>query len=614
MTLALLGAPGVLYAQEGRWEGAIDVGGRKLGIIVELERSAEAWSGTISIPEQKLQRRALIAVSVEGDRARFEIEGIPGKPRFDGRVKDGVIEGSFRQGAAVLPFKLEKAKAPEDEARSRLAGFDAMCEKIRGEWKAPGVAIAIVSKDRVVYARGFGHRDLEGGKPVTAKTLFAIGSTSKAFTTFLLMSLSEEGKVDWDAPARRLIPELELEDPLASAALSARDMVTHRSGLPRHDLMWYGRPGMSRAEIIAALRHLEPSAGFRERFQYNNLMYAAAGVLAERAGGKSWESLVSERIFAPLGMKRSNFSVLESRRDADHALPYSVVKGGPKAVPFRRITAVGPAGSINSCVEDMAQWLRLQLSDGSLDGRRYLKAYDLNLMHIPQMAQGWPSQHPQISPSSYGLGWMIDGYRGRTRVHHGGAIDGFTAEVSLFPTEQLGIVVLTNATRSPVPVLLSQHAADALLGLEPIDWSRSARTQVAAAKAAAKAQQQKAQPRVSGTKTSRPLEAFVGDYRHPAYGAWSIRHEDGALRVRFNELDLSLKHVHYDIFELEGAELSAFLSGVRLSFVGDVDGVLSELRVKLEARVPAVVFGRLAGEELVAKPGKAEAKKATRLY
>ena len=223
---------------------------------------------------------------------------------------------SGRRSAPLLADERSVAAAKEP-----LAGFDSFVNQAIHAWEVPGLAIAVVKNGQVVLAQGYGFRDVDKKLPVTPKTLFAIGSCTKAFTTFVMGTLVDEGKLDWDKPVRTYIPELRLHDRVASELITPRDLVTHRSGLPRHDLVWYNAT-LSRKEIVDRLPYLEPTETFRSKFQYNNIMYMTAGYLVERLTGQSWEDAVRARIFTPLGMTGSNFSVKDSQKAADFARPY----------------------------------------------------------------------------------------------------------------------------------------------------------------------------------------------------------------------------------------------------------------------------------------------------
>src|SRR5215510_14410117 len=250
--------------------------------------------------------------------------------------------------------------AQDSSVPANFNGFDGFVDQVMKDWKVPGLAVAVVKDGKMIYAKGFGYRDVKKGLKVTPDTLFAIGSCSKAFTATAMAILVDEGKLDWDKPVRNYLPDFMLHDGYTTEHIRPRDLVTHQSGLPRHDMVWYGSP-LSRKEIFERLRYLEPSQPLHAKFQYNNMMFMTAGVLVERISGATWEDFVRKKILDPLEMKTSNFSVNDSRKATDFSLPYGEVKDEIKEIPFRNIDAVGPAGSINSSVNEMSRWLLMQL-------------------------------------------------------------------------------------------------------------------------------------------------------------------------------------------------------------------------------------------------------------
>ena len=249
-----------------------------------------------------------------------------------------------------------------------LEGFPNFIEKARKALKVQGTAIAVIKENEVVHCQGYGLRDVKNNLPVDADTIFAIGSSSKAFTTLGMGILVDQGKLDWDKPVREYIPTFKLYDAFATDRMTPRDLVCHRSGLPRHDLMWYGT-AKSRKEILDRLQYLEPNKDFRTYLQYQNLMFMTAGYLIEVVSGKTWEEFTRSEIFARLGMTRSNCSVEDTKMLQNYSLPYSEEKKKVKETPFRNIDTIGPAGSINASLNDMIQWAMLHLNDGK--ARRY---------------------------------------------------------------------------------------------------------------------------------------------------------------------------------------------------------------------------------------------------
>ncbi|HKQ06525.1 MAG TPA: serine hydrolase [Blastocatellia bacterium] len=577
----------------GHWEGAIQVPGTPLAMSVDFAAKAGGGlSATISIPAQNAKDIPLSDVSQTNTDIAFKISGVPGDPSFKGTLSaDGAkINGTFTQGGANIPFVLERKASPTATTQEALKGFDEVVADAMKKLDVPGMAIAIVKYNEVVYAKGFGYRDVEKQLPVTADTLFAIGSSTKAFTTFVLGTLVDEGKLEWDKPVRSYIPSFKLYDPIATERLSVRDLVTHRSGLPRHDLVWYNNYDASRKSLVERLPYLEPSADLREKFQYNNLMFLTAGYLTEVVTGKTWEEAVRERILLPLGMTRTNFSVNDSQKEADAALPYRLNDKKVERMPFRPITNLGPAGSINSSVNEMSRWVIAHLNGGKYGDKRIANAATVEDMHLAHMTTGATIGRPDVSPADYGMGWFVNTYRGHRRVEHGGNIDGFSANVTLFPQDGLGVVVLTNMNGTPLRDLIVNVLADRLLKIEPVDWIAQAAAVRAASDALQKEGEKKKQvTRVQGTQPAHKLDAYVGEYEHPGYGSLKVTMQDGKLEATFNGIRTPLEHWHYETFSgLKAADPT--FENMKYTFQTDADGYVARVAVPFEAAVKEIVF------------------------
>lgn len=582
--------PGV----EGHWQGEIEVPGKPLAIDVDLARSeAGALRGDISIPIQGIADLDLEEVTLAGDAIGFRIPGIPGEPTFAGVVEDGVITGSFTQGGAELGFRLSRGASPADSARLALDGFTDFVAAAIGDWNVPGLALAVVRGGEVVLAEGFGRRDVANDLPMTADTLQPIGSTTKAFTTTLLGTLVDSGDLEWDAPLTRFLPGFRLRDPMTTQLMTPRDLVTHRSGLPRHDLLWYNETEATRAELVAALAHLEASAGLRERYQYNNLMFLTAGHLVERLTGDSWEAAVRERLLDPLGMRRTTPSLDDLLVDPDHARPYREEDGGELVeIPYRRIDLMGPAGSLISSASEMSRWLLFNLAGGMVGDERLVNASTLADLQTPRMPTGVAPEHRQISSGAYALGWRVDTYRGHRRVAHGGAIDGFVASVALFPDDDLGIVALANVGTG-LPGILVRHAADRVLGLEPIDWNAEGLAERAAGKAAQEqGEAAKASLRKEGTSPSHPLADYAGGYEHRGYGVLSVGRDGDALSIAYNGIEAPLEHWHYDIWRGADNEDDPTFENMPFQFVTGLNGDIAAVEAPFEPTVDPIRFDR----------------------
>jgi len=578
---------------EGHWDGSIDIPGSRLAVDVDFAKKDGAWTGDISIPQQGAKDLPLANVAQSGVDVSFAISGIPGDPTFKGKIAaDGAkIAGQFTQGGQSFPFELTRGASKAASAKETLAGFDPFVEKAIVDWEVPGLAIAVVRGGEVVYSKGFGLRDVDKKLPVTPRTLFAIGSSSKAFTTFVLGTLVDEGKLDWDKPVGTFLPGFRMYDQATTNMITPRDLVTHRSGLPRHDLLWYNNLGISRKEIVARLPYLEPNEPLRAKWQYNNLMFLTAGYLAEYLTGKSWEDNVRQRILDPLGMTRTNFSVLDSQKSDDFAKPYDKRDDKTTEIPFRVITTIGPAGSINSSVDEMAKWVTLQLGDGTYGGRKVISPTTLADMHSPHMPMGGSIERPEISQGSYGLGWFTYTYRGHQMVEHGGNIDGFTALVMLLPQDDLGLVILANKNGTALPALLARHTVDRVLKLDPIDWNGEALARRAQGEKAEKeAKAKKESVRKTGTKPAHPLADYAGDYEHPGYGVLKVALDGDHLKATFNDIPVPLEHWHYETFNGMKDPKDPTFENMKFLFQTDVKGNIASVAAAFEASVKDIVF------------------------
>ena len=497
--------------------------------------------------------------------------------------------------ALILLFCTVSASAAADPiapARAALAGFEAFVDEAIKKWEVPGLALVVVKEGEVVLERGFGLRDVKNKLPVTSNTIFAIGSCSKAFTTFVLGTLVDEGKLDWDAPVRTYIPDLRMYDRTLTELISPRDLVTHRSGLPRHDAVWYNST-LSRKQIVDRLPFLEPSEPLRSKFQYNNIMYMTAGYLVERLTGKDWEDAVRARVFEPLGMTSTNFSVKDSQKAADHAQPYDDRDDQIVEIPFRDISNAGPAGSINSNIADMARWVSVHTHKGKAGSQQIISPAVLADIHAPHMTMNASQERKEMAPVGYGLGWFIDDYRGHRRVSHGGNIDGFSAMTTLIPEAGLGIVALANMDGTPLPEMITRHAIDRVLGLAPIDWSGEELGKKTKRKAATKeAKTKKNSVRRPGTSPAHELKDYVGDYEHSGYGHLAVELRDGKLTARYNQIEATLEHWHYEVFNGLKNPKDPTLENQKLQFLTNLKGDVGSVAVDLEPSVKAIVFAR----------------------
>ena len=501
----------------------------------------------------------------------------------------GTLLGAGFFSAAAQPTA-PAARLP----KNALKNLDADIERLRRAWDVPGLAVAIVTPDRVVYARGFGQRNVARGLAVTENTLFGIASCSKSIGAATVCLLAQDGRLDLDAPVHDAWPAFRLADDYATLHVTPRDLLSHRTGLPRHDLVWYHAPAVPRAELVRRLRFLPPADEVRTAFHYSNLGYTTLSELVREASPDhaTWEAVTKRRVLGPLGMARTNFSVRDSERDTDHALPYrfraagllAAPRSGQKkdgagadaappleALPLENVDAVGAAANINSSAAEMGLWLRATLTDGRLDGRQVIPAEALHATHEPQMAYDLTTPDEDVYTDTYGMGWVIGTYRGYRYLTHSGSLDGFTCEMACLPGEGVGVVVLANLDDTELPHLLTNTLLDRLTGLPIVDWSARYREYQQDEDVVASAEDSIADPfRAPNTQPSHPLAAYAGRYRHPAYGDLTLRATpDGHLRGDLHGLGLALTHYHYDTFATDAAE---FLPSILLNIGPDATG------------------------------------------
>ncbi len=596
----LLAHPAFAANLAGHWEGSVQTPGQELEVDLDFANDADTWTGDISIPAQGASDLPLESIETDGTNATFVISGIPGSPTFSGTFAgEDELSGNFTQGGQTFPFKLTRGASSAATAEQALSVIDDLILSTLEDWQTPGLGLAVVVEGEVILARGYGLRDVDAALPATENTLFAIGSSTKAFTTATLGTLVDEGKLDWDEPVRSYIPEFVLHDEYSGNHVTPRDLVTHRTGLPRHDLVWYGNQDLSRPDLVERLRYLQPNKELREAWQYNNLMYMTAGHLTERLTGQSWEDVVRDRILTPLGMSRSNFDVAESQLDSDHAKPYLLDDEELREVDFRPVGAMGPAGSINSSASEMAHWLICQLEKGQYEDTEILRPSTVMELHTPQMVLASLPTDPGDSPTSYSMGWFVDMFWGHLRVQHGGNIDGFSALVTLFPHDRVGIVALSNRNGDAVPTLISRTIAARLLEFEGEDWIGEAATQREQMKAVMKAgRENKGSFRKEGTKPSRKLAEFAGTYHHDGYGELEVVLSGKSLEASYNGMTLPLEHWHYDVFNVVANDDEIIPEDLRIVFQTNARGHVSGFAATLEPMVDPLQFRRLPDKKL----------------
>lgn len=480
-----------------------------------------------------------------------------------------------------------------------LAKLDKELASLMGETKTAGYAVAIVKGTKVIYSKGFGYRDVEGKKKVDENTLFAIGSSSKAFTTALLGIMEVEKGLSFDDSPRKYLPELEFFNDEMNSKLTIKDLVSHRTGLPRHDFSWYLFPSKNKDSLLMRVKYMEPFAGVREYWYYNNFMYLTQGLITEKLTGKTWEENVRERFFAPLDMKRSNTSLGEWIKDSNSSLGYKLVDNKDIVkTDYFDISAMSPAGSINSSVHEMSNWLVAWINNGKYNGNQVIPEKYVQQAIQPLMTMGglpnpeMPSQHL----SSYAYAWMVSSYKGHYRVEHGGNIDGFSANVCFFPTDSIGIVVLTNQDGSSLPSLARNTISDYLLNVERTDWGARYRKQIESLDAD-ESKVDEGNKKDEIVTSSHSLIEYEGSYSHKGYGTFTVELKNDSLFAQFPILRMYLKPFNHDVFEpfvyKNGRIDASDLISVKFNFASDDLGEISSANLKLELSLEeAIKFKR----------------------
>ncbi len=527
----------------------------------------------------------------------------------DGRKRLGALSGLLI--AVLLALSAGQALRAQDAVYAkRLKGLDAYMTKVLKDWNGPGIGVGIVSGDKLIFAKGYGYRDYGKKLPFTDTTLFQIASNTKLFTAVAAGMLVDEGKLTWDKPVRESVPAIRFYNDELNNTVTLRDMLAHRTGITRHDSIWY-KSEFTRKELFERTKYLEPTAPLRQTFLYNNLMYAAVGYLIELQSGKTWEAFVRERIFSPLGMASTVLTVDEMLKQPDRVVPYNEKRDSFELheVPvYADQGGVAPCGAVISNIRDISHWLTALMNDGKFEGAQVLPADALKATLEP--AIGLPNVMPEtmgfweLLNSAYGMGRETASYRGRLLTSHGGDLTGMHSQISFMPKEKLGVIVFVIGDHcSRLYDLVSWNIYERLLGLDETPWSaRMLEIRLKGKKAGTEARAKAGAERVPNTAPSHKLSDYAAEYEHPAYGVLRITLEGDGLKAAFHKSTLPLSHFHYDRFDSpEDEEFGKFSINFRTNPQGDIDKAglsLDEAEVTFtrKAEKPdAATMARLAG-------------------
>jgi CubicO group peptidase (beta-lactamase class C family) len=481
--------------------------------------------------------------------------------------------------------------------------LERLVAEVMEQWKVPGLAVAVVQNGEVAFLRPYGLRDIESGSKVTTDTQFQLMSVSKSFSATGLALLVDERRMDWSKPVREYIPEFRLHDVIASDRVTVRDFLCHHSGLPRHDWIWL--PGdLSPAQMLAAMRYLEPSDDIRSTFQYSNLGYLVASIVAERVSGQSWAEFtrtLTEKLHMDV-----TFTVDELAAATDAAVPY-VMEGDTRVRSKLWPVSVTAAGGMSTSIASFANWLRFHLGKGEFEGRCLLSPGLIRELQKPRVHVG-TTEFAEYSDVHYGLGFRSHSYRGERVVWHGGGFTGTNALMMMLPDRGVGVAVLANNGMIPLfaPHVLANYVFDRVCGKEPVPWLdrfRERRREIGV---------QRDADRQAGNASSKPasqqgrdLADYAGDYQHPGYGRITITHSEGKLHWLYRGMSEPLTHRHYDTFELPEAPESpgGLLPGqLAVSFSTDREGNIASVAVPFEPLVKDIAFTRIAAADCTSPP------------
>jgi CubicO group peptidase (beta-lactamase class C family) len=441
----------------------------------------------------------------------------------------------------------------QSSSAQQVQEFDAYAEAAMKSWQMPGMALVLVKDGQVLLKKAYGLRELGTQNRVTTQTQFACASTTKAMIATCMGILVDEGKVNWDDPVIKHLPQFHLYDPYVTRELKVRDLFTHNSGVGNADFLW-SLMNISSEEILHKMQAVEPSYSLRSSFIYQNIFYLAAGKVIEKVSGQSWENFLQTRLFKPLAMNNS-YPTLKSTPTTNLSRPHFRVNGVIKVIEASSADQVGPAGSVHACIDDMAKWVTCMLDSSKYAGGRLLEPHTWAELFRPQVivpaAQFYPTMQ-LIKPNwmTYALGWFQHDYKGKKVNYHTGSLAGEIAMHAQLPEEKLGLYVFGNFDHAEARHALVYKAFDLFALGGKRDWNAEFLQLYQGIQAEGeKAEADFEAKRMLNTKASKPLVEYAGKYSHPLYGELEIILQGQELLFNLNQfVQAKLSHWHYDTF------------------------------------------------------------------
>ena len=486
----------------------------------------------------------------------------------------------------VMALLAVGAQAEDVDVAKKLDGLDDYMAKVLKDWNGPGVGVGIVVGDKLVFAKGYGSRDYEKKLPFTPGPLCPIASNTKLFTAIAAGMLVEEGKLTWDKPVRESVPSVRFYNEQLNNSVTLRDMLSHRTGITRHDTIWY-KSDFTRKELFDRLKYLEPQEPMRQTFLYNNLMFAAVGYMIELQSGKTWEQFVRERILQPLEMKSTGYTIAHMVEQPEHGVGFTERRDSFELyrIPYYEdIEGVAPCGAIVSNISDLSHWLIALMNDGKYGGKQVLPVDVLKQTIQPAIALPNTAAEQrgywEVLNSAYGMGRQTAVYRGRLMTFHGGDLPGFHSQISFMPKEHIGVLVFVIGNHTaPLYNLITYNVYERLLGMDQTPWiARGLDIRLKGKQAGQQARRKAGADRVPNTKPSHALAEYAGDYENPAYGVMKIGLKDNELLFDFHKIKMPLMHFHYDRFDTPDDEQNGKWSvNFRTNPQGDIEQAVMSL-------------------------------------
>ncbi len=465
---------------------------------------------------------------------------------------------------------------------TRLSGLDKEIENVMKAYHAAGLSVAVVENNENVYSRGFGVRDIDNHLPVTINTIFPIGSITKSFTAALLGILEHQNILSLKDKPSFHIPKLQFYNERMDNLITIEDLLCHRSGIGSVDGTYILFPAYNRAQIMPRVKYLKPNGAIKDSWIYSNLGYIIAGHIAEKTTNEAWETNINEKIFKPLNMNRSSTSIAEMTDANDYSFGYGLSNKKTQKVLFAELNNDKPGGAINSTANDMANWMSTWLNNGTFHTQEILpKNYVLEATSVKAVDNGLPPEvsDPGVYTFGYGYGWKVNSHKGHYKVHHGGNVSGFSSQLVMYPTDNLGIVVLTNQHNSVLPYIVADIVTNRMLKLQRTEWNKYP---------VAVGEINLVSSEIKGiNKEKKPThnsQDYCGKYAHPGFGTFEIVHEDDNLFAVFPDYTFRLEHQYYDIFVMKATkEIPQIMNPeFYLNFSVDNEGNISSTRVNLQ--------------------------------